>query len=143
MTLILPDVNVLVRAFREDAPGHKGSRRWLERTVAGDAAFGLSDLVLSGFLRVVTHPRIFDPPTPIARALEFSEALRSRPNVVLLSPGRRHWKIFTRLCREAEASGNLIPDAYLAALAIESGSDWITTDTDFDRFPGLRSSRPK
>ena len=140
--MILPDVNVLVRAFREDAPGHESSRRWLERALAGEAAFGLSDLVLSGFLRVTTHPRIFDPPTPLAKALEFAEVLRARQNVVLLSPGRRHWKVFTRLCRDADASGNLIPDAYLAALAIESGSEWITTDSDFGRFPGLRASSP-
>jgi toxin-antitoxin system PIN domain toxin len=98
--------------------------------------------VLAGFLRVVTHPRVFDPPTPILRALEFAAALRSRPNVVAIEPGRRHFDIFTRLCGEADARGNLVADAYLAALAIESGSDWVTTDRDYSRFPGLRWRHP-
>ena len=117
-------------------------RQWLEEKVYSQGAFGLSDLVLSGFLRVVTHPRVFDPPTPLEDALVFVESLRNQPNCVRLSPGRRHWKIFARLCRQAEAHGNLIPDAYLAALAIESGSEWITADTDFRRFPGLKRSAP-
>ena len=140
--MILFDVNVLVHAFREDAPRHLEIRRWLEERVYSEGAFGLSDVVLSGFLRVVTHPRVFDPPTPLEDALAFVESLRGQPNCVLFAPGRRHWRIFTRLCRKAEARGNLIPDAYLAALAIESGSEWITADTDFRRFPGLKWSAP-
>ncbi len=141
-TMILFDVNVLVHAFREDAPRHAEMRGWLVDQIHSEGAFGLSDLVLSGFLRVVTHPRVFDPPAPLEDALAFVEALRAQPNCVRLAPGRRHWQVFTRLCRETEAVGNLVPDAYLAALAIESGSDWITTDGDFSRFPGLKWSRP-
>ncbi len=102
----------------------------------------MSELVLSGFLRVVTHPRVFDPPAPITDALGFCAAVRNQPNCTSLAPGPRHWDIFTDLCREAGAKGNLVPDAYLAALAIESGSEWITTDRDFSRFPGLRWRHP-
>ena len=140
--MILFDVNVLVHAFREDAPRHAEMRQRLEEKIYSEGAFGLSDLVLSGFLRVVTHPRVFDPPTPLEDALLFVESLRHQPNCVRLSPGHRHWKILTRLCREADAHGNLVPDAYLAALAIESGSEWITTDRDFGRFPGLKWKVP-
>lgn len=135
--MILPDVNVLVHAYREDAPRHAPVRAWLEELVHSDRAFGLSDFVLSGFLRVVTHRRIFAPPTPLEGALEFAEALRSQPNCIVLAPGDRHWSIFTRLCREGDARGNLVPDAYLAALAIESGSELVTTDRDFARFEDL------
>jgi toxin-antitoxin system PIN domain toxin len=135
--MLLLDVNVLVHAYREDAPRHAPVRAWLEGLVYSDSAFALSDLVLSGFLRVVTHPRIFTPPTPVERALEFAEALRSQPNCMVLSPGDRHWSIFTRLCREGDARGNLVPDAYLAALAVESGSELVTTDRDFARFEDL------
>ncbi len=110
--------------------------------VESDSAFGVADLVLSGFLRVVTHPRVFAPPTPLERALEFVESLRSQPNCMILGPGDRHWSIFTRLCREGDARGNLIPDAYLAALAIETGSELVTTDRDFARFPDLRWRPP-
>ena len=135
--MILLDVNVLVHAYREDAPRHAPLRDWLEELVHSDSAFAVSDLVLSGFLRVVTHPRIFMPPTPLEGALEFAEALRSQPNCIVLALGKRHWSIFTRLCVEGDARGNLVPDAYLAALAIESGSELVTTDRDFARFPEL------
>lgn len=98
--------------------------------------------MLSGFLRIVTNPRAFARPDPIEAAIVFVEALRSRPNAVPITPGRRHWDIFAELCRAVEAKGNLVPDAYLAALAIESGSDWITADRDYSRFPGLRWRHP-
>lgn len=98
--------------------------------------------MLSGFVRVATHPRVFDPPAPAAAALAFADALRAQPNAVLVAPGPRHWIIFERLCLAAGAKGNLVPDAFLAALAIESGSEWITTDRDFSRFPGLRWRHP-
>ncbi|HCO04285.1 MAG TPA: VapC toxin family PIN domain ribonuclease [Actinobacteria bacterium] len=140
--MLLADVNVLVYAHREDAPDHIRYRRWLQEAVESDAAYGVSDLVLSGFLRIVTHPRVFDPPSPPDIALGFADALRSRPNAVPVAAGRRHWDIFTRLCRAVGAKGNLVPDAYLAALAIESGSEWVTTDRDYSRFPGLRWRHP-
>jgi toxin-antitoxin system PIN domain toxin len=140
--MILPDVNVLVYAHREDARDHARYRSWLTGVVNGAQAFGLSDLVLSGFVRVVTHPRVFAVPTPIERALEFAAAVRSAESRVRVVPGERHWEIFDGLCREAGARGNLVPDAWFAALAIESGSDWITTDRDYARFPGLRWRHP-
>jgi toxin-antitoxin system PIN domain toxin len=93
-------------------------------------------------LRIVTHPRVFATPTPIDVALEFAQSLRVRPNCVAVTPGARHWEIFTELCRATGTTGNLVPDAYLAALAIESGSEWVTTDGGFARFPGLRWRHP-
>jgi len=140
--VILPDVNVLVHAFREDSPRHGEMRSWLEGVIFSESSFGLSDLVLSGFLRVVTHSRVFDPPAPLDAALTFVETLRNLPNCVVVAPGVRHWAIFTRLSRESNARGNLVPDAYLAALAIESGSEWVSTDRAFGRFPGLRWTVP-
>ena len=138
----LVDVNILVYAHRKDALDHALYRSWLERWVEAETAFGICDLVLSGFLRVVTHTKVFNRPTPTSIAFSFVNAIRSRPNCVLLSPGPRHWEIFARLCREADIKGNLVPDAYLAAMAIESGSEWITTDRDYSRFPGLRWRHP-
>ena len=140
--MILPDVNVLVYAFREAAPGHARYRDWLHERVASSEAFGLSDLVLSGVVRVLTHPAIFSPPAPTDAALEFVDALRQQPNAVVLSPGPRHWEIFSKLCHSARAKGNLVPDAYHAALAIEHGCEWITTDRDYSRFTGLRWRHP-
>lgn len=140
--MVLVDVNVLVYAHRKDAPRHERYRDWLVRVLNDDAAYGMSDLVLSGFLRVITHPRVFRDPTPIDAALAFAAEVRTRPNCVPVSPGPRHWEIFTRLCTTAGARGNLIADAYLAALAIESGTEWITTDRDYARFPGLKWRHP-
>jgi uncharacterized protein len=94
-------------------------------------------LVLSGFTRVVTNPRVFAKPTPLEEAFAFCSTLRSRRNAVVVAPGPRHWSLFTDLCARANAKGNLVADAYLAALAIESGSTWATADRDYARFPGL------
>jgi hypothetical protein len=140
--MVLMDVNVLVYAHRADAPDHISYRHWLETIINGDEAYGMADLVLSGFLRVVTHPKVFNPPSDLASALAFAQEVRGQPNCVLVQPGARHWQIFSDLCQRAGAKGNLIPDAYLAALAIESGSEWMTTDRDFSRFPGLKWRHP-
>ena len=98
--------------------------------------------MLAGTLRVLTHSRVFVPPTPLHQALEFVDALRDTPNAVLVSPGPRHWTLFRDLVNQAYATGNLVSDAWHAALAIEHGCEWISDDADFARFPGLRWRRP-
>lgn len=140
--MILTDINIFVYAHRSDTTGHEAYREWLEKLINGDRAYGYTDLVLRGFLRVVTHPRVFNPPSTLSSALAFTEIIRNQPNAVQITPGARHWGIFTDLCERVNAKGNLIPDAYLAALAIESGSEWITTDRDYSRFPGLKWRHP-
>ena len=140
--MILPDANVLIYSFRRDADQHKEYRHWLEFALGNEQAFGMSDIVLSSVVRIVTHPRIFAKPSTLPQALGFAEFLWAQPNVVRVSPGNRHWSIFADLCRRADAKGNLASDAYLAALAIESGAEWISTDRDFARFPGLRWRHP-
>jgi hypothetical protein len=140
--MILPDVNVLVYAHRQDAVDHTRYRQWLEGILQSGQPYGISDHVLSGFLRVVTHPRVFSPPSPIGAALDFVRQIRQQPNCRVITPGSRHWQIFTGLCQSLSAAGNLIPDVWCAALAIESDCEWITTDRDFERFPGLRWRHP-
>lgn len=140
--MILLDVNILVYAHREETEHHNECLRFLESALDGPSSVGLSELVLSGALRILTHPKIFSPPTPLAKAMEFVSALRNHPNVTLISPGDRHWDLFTSLCRISDARGNLVSDAYHAALAMESGCEWITTDRDFARFPGLQWRPP-
>jgi toxin-antitoxin system PIN domain toxin len=140
--MLLIDVNVLVYAHRVDAPRHADYLRWLQGVTNGDQAYGMSDIVLSGLVRVVTHPRIFHPPSSTEAALAFANEVRGQPHCARIEPGPRHWDIFTRLCATVGARGNLVPDAYLAALAIESGSEWITADRDYSRFPGLKWRHP-
>ncbi|HEX9519268.1 MAG TPA: TA system VapC family ribonuclease toxin, partial [Streptosporangiaceae bacterium] len=115
------DVNVLVHGFRPDAEQHEEFRTWLEQQVAGPEAFGVSELVLSGFIRVVTHPSVFDPPSGLADCLLATQQIRDHPNCVSLRPGGRHWGIFSDLCRVTGSVGNAVADAYRAALAIEHG----------------------
>ena len=112
----------------------------MRRAIEGPEPYGISGLVLSGVLRVVTHPRVFVRPTPTQQALAFCDTVRAGGTPI--EPGGRHWQIFTGLCADARARGNVIPDAYLAALAIESNSEWVTTDRDFRRFTGLRVRHP-
>lgn len=140
--MILPDINILVYAHRQDSPNHQAYYDWLRSLILSDQAYGLADLVLSGFVRIVTHPRIFTPPSTLEQALTFVSEIRNQPNCVIIQPGPRHWEIFEGLCRSANVKGNLMPDAYLAALAIESGSEWITTDRDYSRFPKLHWRYP-
>jgi toxin-antitoxin system PIN domain toxin len=140
--MVLPDVNVLVYAHRRDSVHHAPCRAWLEGVLAADEAYGMSELVLSGFIRIVTHPKVFSPPSTIKAALAFTAEVMSAEHAVPISPGSRHWEIFSKLCREADARGNLAADAYLAALAIESGCEWISTDGDYARFKGLKWRRP-
>lgn len=140
--MILPDVNVLLYAFRADSLHHAEYRRWLESIVNGDAAYGMSPHVLSGVIRVATHPRIFARPSRLDEATEFTSVLLDQPHCQMVQPGPRHWSLFLDVCRRANAAGNLIQDAWLAALAIESGCEWITTDRNFARFAGLRWRTP-
>jgi toxin-antitoxin system PIN domain toxin len=140
--VILLDVNILVYAHREETDRHKEYRSWLEEQLDSSTGCAVSDLALSGCLRIITHPRIFNPPTPMERAIAFVSELREHDNLVVLAPGPRHWRIFLDLCRRSHARGNLVADAYHAALAVETGAEWITTDRDYSRFPGLRCRHP-
>jgi toxin-antitoxin system PIN domain toxin len=136
--LILPDVNVLLYAFRPDSAHHEIFAGWLSSMVNGPSAFGISPQVLSSVIRIATHPRIFVRPSRAAEVMRFADTLLDLPHCRIVQPGPRHWTIFRDLCQRTNASGNLVPDAWLAALAIEHGCEWITADRNFARFPGLR-----
>jgi toxin-antitoxin system PIN domain toxin len=140
--VILPDVNVLLYAFRDDSIDHARHRGWLDGVVNGDEAYGMSPQVLSSVVRIATHPRIYAAPTRLEEALSFARVLLEQPTCTVIQPGPRHFSLFEDLCRRAAATGNLVQDAWLAALAVESGCEWVTTDGDFARFPGLRWRRP-
>lgn len=140
--MYLIDINILAYAFRVEMPDSDRYARWLHNLLVSGERYGMSDLVLSGFLRIITNPKIFSPPTSLASALKFVDEITDNPNCVRITPGERHWNIFLDLCKKVNARGNLIPDAYLAALAIESGCEWITNDRSFANYPGLRWRHP-
>ena len=140
--MILPDVNVLIYAFRRDSADHGRYRAWLESVLNGPEAYGVSPQVLAALVRVTTHPKIFSRPSRLDDAFAFNRTLLSQPNATLVNPGERHWGIFEALCRRAAAAGNLVQDAWFAALAIEAGCEWISTDRDYARFEGLAWRAP-
>ena len=140
--MILPDVNVLIYAFRRDTPRHAVCHAWLTSVVDGDAQFGVSPMALAAVVRVTTNPRSYRTPSTLEEALRFCEHLRGQPHCQLVEPGERHWGIFRRLCIETDTRGPRVTDAWFAALAIEWGCEWITLDRDFARFPGLRWQVP-
>jgi uncharacterized protein len=140
--MILPDVNVLIYAFREDSVQHALCRRWITGVIKGDAPFGLSRLALSGVVRVTTNRRAFRNPSTLDEAFGFCADLLGQPHCQIVEPGERHWDIFHRLCAETDTRGPRVTDAWFAALAIESGCDWVTLDRDYARFRGLKWQIP-
>ena len=135
--MILPDVNILVYAFRPDSARHDDYRGWLHDVVNGAEPYGISPQTLASLVRITTNRRIYPNPSSLAEALEFCAALMGADHCVPIQAGRRHWAIFEDLCRTLQATGNLVQDAWFAALAIEWGCEWITLDRDYARFPGL------
>lgn len=141
--MILPDVNVLVYAFRADAPLHEASRSWLRRVIEAPSRFGMSPLVLSAVIRVTTNARAYEPPSAPDDAIGYCEDLLGQPHCQQVDPGPRHWNIFNGLCTATGTMGPRVTDAWFAALAIEWGCEWITFDRGFARFPGLKWSIPQ
>lgn len=136
------DVNVLVYAHRDDLPQHQDYRARLETYANGDEPLGLAELVLDGFLRVVTNRRIFNQPTSPPEAWQQLDALLAAPAAVRVRPGRRHWSAFRTLAHQIDAKGNDFTDAYLAAHAVENNATWLSADRGFARFDGLRWEHP-
>lgn len=137
--MLMPDVNILVYAHHAESKEHRRYAAWLSALTNGSEPFALSESVLHGFVRVVTNPRVFTTPSSLNRALSFADEVIHRPKCSLVRPGPDHWSIFRHLCKSRELKGKLVADAAHAALAIETGCEWVSADTDFARFePDLR-----
>ena len=135
--MILPDVNVLIYAFRKDVPQHPRVAAGWRASWRGMPHSEYRRLALSALVRITTNPRAYKVPSGIDEAFGFCEDLLGQPHCQVVEPGERHWAIFRRLCVETDTRGARVTDAWFAALAIESGCEWITFDRDFARFPGL------
>ncbi|ORV19516.1 type II toxin-antitoxin system VapC family toxin [Mycobacterium celatum] len=140
--MFLLDVTVVLAAHRGDHPDHHTVRPWFDQLLAGDELFTVPSMVWASFLRLATNRRIFEVPSPRADAFEFIEATNAQPHYLPTSPGPRHIALLREICDEAEASGDLIPDAVLAAIAVEHHCDVVTLDRDFARFTSVRHIRP-
>jgi hypothetical protein len=140
--MLLLDVNIVLAAHRDDHPHHTAVRAWFDHLVTGTDPFAVPIGVWASFLRLATNRRIFTVPTPLPEAFTFLDAVRAQPNHVQLAPGRRHLEILREVCEQTDATGDLIPDAVLAALAVEHDAEVITLDRDFARFPMARHRHP-
>lgn len=135
--MTLPDVNVLIYAFRANSSRYSICKSWLDGIVLGDAQFGISPLTLSAVARIASNPRIFRQPSSVGEAFAFCNSLLEQAHCEIVRPGPRHWPIFMRICLGANVRGPRISEAWFAALAIEHGCIWITYDRDYARFPEL------
>ncbi len=140
--MIAVDTNILIYAHREECSQHRAARARLTKLAEGHALWAIPVFCLGEFIRVVTHPRLFDPPHSIAEACSALDRLLESPSLRILNPGERFWPLLAEAIRDADATGNLVFDAQLAALCRESGvSALLTEDRDFARFPKLRTER--
>ena len=135
--MLLPDVNVLLAAFRADHDHHRLARSFVDQARSGTVVLGLSDVALASVVRLATNARVFVRPDTVDAVLDFVDVLRDPP-AQLVQAGTTHWPRFAELCRRLGLRGNLVPDAYLAALALEQGAELVTFDRGFGRYPGLR-----
>ena len=141
--MIALDTNLLIYAHREETPRHSESVRVLRGLAEGVEPWGLPWPCIYEFLRVVTHPRVFDPPTDLETAVEGVRSLLNSPSLVMLGEGRDHLGHLVTMMREGRATGNLAHDAHIAALVREHGvHEFWTTDRDFARFVGVRTHNP-
>lgn len=138
----LLDVNILISAHRGEQPDHVAMLAYVDSLRNGPTYFGVPELVLSAVIRIVTAPTTFKPPSTTDAAFDFSASIMASPHCLIVRPSESHWKVFESLAREVKARGKLVPDAYLAALAIDQGFEFVTKDTDYARFPGLTWRNP-
>ena len=136
--MIAVDTNILVYANREESEWHKPALAAVRRLAEGNEAWAIPVSCVGEFLRVVSHDRLFDPPTPVLEALAAMESLLASPSSRLLVPGDRYLRLLRGLIDESAVRGNLVYDAQIAAVCLEHGATTLLTeDRDFARFPGL------
>lgn len=139
--MILVDANLLIYAVNQRAAHHAAAREWLDGSLSAAAPVGLPWVTLSAFLRIVTNPRIFTAPLPVPAAWDIVAEWLAAPAAWIPGPTERHADIFAGLLAQTHG-GDLVPDAHLAAIAIEHGLTLCSTDGDFGRFPALRWVNP-
>jgi toxin-antitoxin system PIN domain toxin len=140
--MILLDANLLLYAKITDYPQHDKTRRWLEERINGSRRVGMPWPTLLAFLRIITNPRLFERSLPMDAAWEQISEWLAMPAVWIPLPTERHAEVLEEIFSSVEVSANLVPDAHLAALAMEHGLTLCSTDNDFSRFPRLRWENP-
>ena len=140
--MIVPDVNLLVYAYSDGSPYHDAARRWWEGVVNGTELVGLAWAVISGFTRLMTHPRLITPPMTPPQAIGYVQEWLDFDHIITISPGERHLALLRLNLDTVGAGGDLVPDAHIAALAMEHRAEVHSNDSDFGRFAGLQWHNP-
>jgi hypothetical protein len=140
--MILVDANILLYAEDSLSPAHHAARRWWDGCLSGTEPVCLCWPVLSAFVRLATNSRVFTHPLALEDAVDRVQSWLDQPCVRLIRPSERHWPLFREMLLEAQALGNLVTDAHLAALAVEHGCELCSTDADFARFPKVKWRNP-
>ena len=140
--MILVDANVLLYAYHPRAEAHDRCCAWVEKAFSGEEPVAIAWVTLLAFVRISTNPRVFEQPLLAGEALAAVSSWLARPSVSVLEAGEACWEIFRQLVVDAQITGPLVMDAFLAALAIENGATLATTDRDFARFPKLKLVNP-
>ena len=140
--MIIPDLNLLLYAYDTASANHEAAVSWWESSLNGAEAVGLPPVVIFGFLRLATSRRVFSVPMTIDEAADCVQAWKARPQVVEVDGGADYVSRVIELIRHAGTQGNLVTDAQIAAIAIEHAAVVCTNDSDFRRFPGLRTTNP-
>ncbi|MGH9945774.1 MAG: TA system VapC family ribonuclease toxin [Pyrinomonadaceae bacterium] len=139
--MIFPDVNMLLYAYDRSSNSHLEAREWLERTLSESEVL-FSWHTITGFLRILTHPSILTNPAPLSEAVHVVSEWLDRENTHVVSFEKRNWPLFAKMLTEGQASGNLVMDAHVAAMAASCGATVASTDRDFLRFPGIQFINP-
>lgn len=140
--MILPDINLLIYAHNLRAPKHRKALAWWNRCLEEHEGVALAWVVIQGFVRITTHPKIFEHPMTVDEALGRVEEWLAQPQVQVIHPSPTHFQTWSSLLKDQGSAGNLTTDAHLAALAMERALVLHSTDADFSRFPGLKWKNP-
>ncbi len=140
--MIIPDINLLIYAYNDQASEHAEAKAWWEALLNEKTPVGLTWLAISGFIRLMTHPRVLANPLPVMQATTIVREWLSQTPVRIIQPGLKYQEIFLRQLEQVGVGGNLTTDAQLAALAIEHQAELHSCDADFGRFAGLRWRNP-
>jgi toxin-antitoxin system PIN domain toxin len=140
--VICPDLNLLLYTVNEDFPHHDRAKLWWDDLLSGARPVGLLHVVVLGFIRLATHRKVFQQPLSLQQAVGVVDSWLAQPNVKMVAPAESHWETLKAMLEDGQAAANLTTDAHIAAMAADYGMIVHSNDSDFARFPGVKTVNP-
>ncbi|MCB1094866.1 MAG: PIN domain-containing protein [Verrucomicrobiae bacterium] len=140
--MICPDINLLLYATFSSCSQHGVAKAWWDGVLSGSLPVRIGHIVILGFIRISTHPKVFKTPLTLPQAIAVVDGWLSQPNVEMIAPATAHWDNLKMMLAAGTTGGNLTTDAHIAALAADFGLIIYSNDTDFGRFPGVKVINP-